>query len=113
MGVNIDIHSYDYNELVDGIQKYTRTKDIKLIKYVLEQCGSHIGDRYIILNQELWEDYSAYYNVASVIDELFNVDDSFSEIFCTFDNKFSHEQLLSESDSVDDIIYQVKEVIGL
>ena len=60
---------------------------------ILEQCGNKIGDRYIILNQEFWEDCSCYYTVSRVIDWVFKTKDS-STVFCNSNDNICDRKYL-------------------
>ena len=60
-------------------------EDNQKLEDILRTFGNVIGDRYVILNNEFWEDYSCYYNVSTVIDKAFKVEDSFGEVFCNYD----------------------------
>ncbi|MGG5333762.1 hypothetical protein [Enterococcus sp. AZ163] len=107
MGVNIDLHSYDYEPLLEGIKNYVGTEDTNEIDKILRACGSVIDGKYIILNNELWDGYSPYYNVAGALDRHFKSDDVFGEVFCTFDNKYGHENLINACDSPDEILEEL------
>ncbi|EGA9846880.1 hypothetical protein H6H06_000498 [Listeria monocytogenes] len=57
-----------------------------------------------MLNNELWEDNSSYYNVPNALERLYKVDDVFGKIFCTFDElKTSILKRLGNVDSVNRI----------
>lgn len=53
MGISIDLHSYDYEALVEGIQSYTKAENTEVIRKILLIGGNVVGDKYIILNNEL------------------------------------------------------------
>ena len=109
MGRSIDLYSYDYNKLKTKIADYCKTDNLELIEKVLSSCGNKMGDRYIILNQEFWEDASCYYNVANILDKIFKVDDTFGNVFCTFDDSETDRQELISAIE----IYEVKEELNL
>jgi len=104
MGRSIDIHSYDYEPLVKGIKEYVSATDTEDIKTILLVGGNVVGEKYIILNNELWDEYSPYYNIADALDKFFKVEDVFGEIFCTLDNKFGHEELINACDPPEEIL---------
>lgn len=104
MGVSIDLYSYDYEALLEGIQSYTKAENTEVIRKILLIGGNVVGDKYIILNNELWEDNSSYYNVPNALERLYKVDDVFGKIFCTFDElKTSILKRLGNVDSVNRI----------
>ena len=88
--------SYDYQKLQIKILDYCKTEDVELVDKILLSCGTKISDRYIILNQELWDDCSCYYNVANVLEKVFHVDDVFGYVFCSMnDEDTDREELVS------------------
>ncbi|HAA4247647.1 TPA_asm: hypothetical protein GEQ36_15250 [Listeria monocytogenes] len=95
MGINISLYSYDYEALVEGIKSYTKAENTEVIRRILLMGGNVIGDKYIILNNELWEDCDSYYNIPAVLEHLYKADDVFGEIFCTFDDRFGRETLIN------------------
>ncbi|ECW8281592.1 hypothetical protein KX878_002749 [Listeria monocytogenes] len=109
MGISIDLHSYDYEALVEGIQSYTKAENTEVIRKILLIGGNVIGDKYIILNNELWEDNSSYYNVPNALERLYKVDDVFGKIFCTFDDRFGRETLINGCDTPEEILEEVME----
>ncbi len=104
MGRSIDLHSYDYEPLVEGIKEFVSADNTEDIREILSVGGSVIGDKYIILNNELWDECSPYYNVAGALEDYFKVDDVFGKIFCTFDNKFGHEELINACEPPEELL---------
>lgn len=107
MGRSIDLYSYDYEPLVEGIKEYVSANDTEDIRKILLVGGSVIGEKYIILNNELWDDYSPYYNVAGALDNFFKVEDVFGEIFCTLDHKFGRKELINACDPPEEILFEL------
>lgn len=109
MGRSIDLYSYDYDKLVNKILEVCKTDDQKLVEKILGACGNKICDRYVILNQEMWDDSSCYYNVARVLEKIFKAEDVFGEVFCTFKLDDLDKEYLINSIYVD----EVYEIIGI
>lgn len=105
----IDLYSYDYEKLTNRILEVCKTDNKKLVEKILLSCGTKIVDRYIILNQEVWEDCSCYYNVVHVLERLFKVDDVFENVFCTFDDNVTDKQELIQAIEM----YQIEDVLGI
>jgi len=84
MGRSIDLYSYDYEKLLNKTLEVCKTEEKELVEKILLSCGNKIGDRYVILNQEFWEDCNCYYNVARALERIFKIDDVFGEVFCTY-----------------------------
>lgn len=109
MGRSIDLYSYDYGKLTNRILEVCKTNNKELIEKVLLSCGTKIADRYIILNQEFWENSSCYYNVATTLETIFNVDDVFGEIFCVYgEDQTDKQELINAME-----MYEIEEKIGM
>lgn len=76
MGRSIDLYSYDKEKLINNLALYCKTEDKPLIKKILSKFGTFIHDRYVILNQDFWEDYDCFFNLTSVIDRVFKAENS-------------------------------------
>lgn len=57
MGINIELITYNKIEIENYIKKYPKTK------MVFERCGKFLEDKYLILNNELVEENSPYYQL--------------------------------------------------
>lgn len=85
MGMSIDLHSYDAEKLIGSIANYFGTSDVEKIREIMACCGEFISDRYLLLNNELWEDYNAYYQISEVLESAFGSEekqDVFSKCIC-------------------------------
>lgn len=77
MGLNIRLRIYDKKELIKKLHAWGAS-DEKLTMKILERCGSFIGDKYVLLNNGLWEGTDPYFNVSILFDFAFERDDSFN-----------------------------------
>lgn len=77
MGINIDLHVYDSCQLMEELKSKGAAGDDELLRKILEECGRFLGDSYVLLNNEYGDGYSPYYNVATLIDSAFGIEDSF------------------------------------
>lgn len=109
MGMRVNLYSYDFNQLVSGIANFVKTDYREKIEKILLIGGNKIGDRYIILDNELYEYCNPCENIPSVIDRCFGVEDTFGECFYTFDNKFGRKTLISSTDFIEDILESLEE----
>ena len=75
MGISIDLHVYDYDVLAKALIEKGATEP--LLGKILEKCGYHLGGKYLLLNNEYYDGYSPYYNVAELVDCAFGIEDSF------------------------------------
>lgn len=108
MGVSVGLYSYDCKGLVNELKEYTKAQDTKEIEEILLLGGSIVGDRYIILNNEFWDEYNAYFGVSEIIDKKFNVQDSF-RIF--LDDK--NTERVSLRSGFDDDLYSILYKMGI
>lgn len=104
MGVSVDLYSYDYELLVNGIRDYVGASDTDVINGILALGGSVIGDKYILLNNELWDGCSPYYNVAQALENYYNAEDVFGKIFCTYGDKYGCSTLINACDSPEEML---------
>jgi hypothetical protein len=75
MGISIDLHIYDYARLMDALEEKGAT-DRDLAARILARCGHHLGEHYVLLNNEYGE-FSPYYKVARLFDAAFKGTDFF------------------------------------
>ena len=98
MGINIEMHNYSFSRLCDELIKHG-CGDIDIIKDVLLSCGTKIGDRYIILNNEYYEDENCFFTIGGLLDGIFGIEDCF-DVFCL--NKNTDEiEMISYIDPFD------------
>ena len=85
MGRDVSLHSYRANILKIAIAEYYQTDDFEKINEILSAAGSFIGDRYLLLENDFWEEYNAYFNLPSALDSAFGSEerhDVFGKCFC-------------------------------
>lgn len=83
-------------------------KNEKILDFILDNFGSTINDKYIILNNEFWEEGNCYYNIFNVINKVFNVGNSFD---CFLYNK-SKEMLISYTEEYD-VLKEIETNFGI
>lgn len=93
MGLGVELYKYNYNELIDAIAEHVESDDFTLIKKVLLSCGEKIGDSYIIVRNDFWDEMDPYFTLFNLLDNIFNVSDTFSKIY-----KLKMEELISVVD---------------
>lgn len=76
MSISIDIHLYKHQELLSALEAWG-ADDIGLLTAIMRECGTFAGDTYVLLNNELWGEYSPYYKVSELIDAAFHREDSY------------------------------------
>lgn len=109
MSMAIDLYSYDFEKLTDEILEFYNTNNKQLVQNILLSCGNKIGDRYIILNQDLWEEYNCCENVVKVLGRIFGGDEVYGEVLNVFKDNITDKQELIKAKN----IQQIEEIIGI
>jgi len=78
MGVYVDLYKFEYDKLVDELLKYDKIENKEMLERILKGFGEKCGDYYFLLNNEYYDEYNSYYEVANLINEYFGVEDSFN-----------------------------------
>jgi len=87
MSRSVTIEKCNFDKLVnDLMEKYKKINNKKMLCKILLSFGEKIGDQYIILNNEYYEECNSYYNVAHLINSYFGCDFSF-DVFCNNTNE--------------------------
>jgi hypothetical protein len=77
MGIYVDVQKGNYETIKSELNKKFSIEDTDFLEKILLQFGEKIGDQYVLLNNEYWEDNNSYYGVSRFIDRYFGVEDSF------------------------------------
>lgn len=105
MGVSIDLHVYDYFELVKQIQKVVdeaenvpegRTVQI-FVDDIMPKFGFRAGDKFITLWNEYYEEYNSGAELMHAVDLYFGTEDTFLGGYEYGQHTNAHE-VLSELD---------------
>ena len=99
MGISIDIHIYNKSKLIEKLKKWGADND-ELTMKILEKCGSFFGDKYILLNNELWDGYSPYYNVTTLLDSAYKKEKSFDIFLFNGDEGINAVELYEVADEL-------------
>lgn len=74
MGRSVDIRKINYQEYHDALSKNkTKESDIS-IEQILLFFGEKIGDQYILLCNEFWEESNSYYSLFSVLEKVLGIE---------------------------------------
>lgn len=81
MGICVDLYSYNKEKLVCDIFEVCKIerniKNEEILDFILNSFGNTIetmiGGKYIILNNEHWDDGNCFFTVSNVIQKVFNV----------------------------------------
>lgn len=77
MGSDVELHKYDWYELLTSLGNIGIT-NTPLLERVLLAFGDRCYDCYYLLNNEFWDEYNSYHEIASLIDNLFDIDENSS-----------------------------------
>lgn len=78
MGTYIDLHKIPFTKFVDELIEKYKIEDREFLEKIITTFGEVIGDTYIILNNEQWEENNSYYNLSYFLDKYYKVDGSFN-----------------------------------
>lgn len=73
MGICIDLNIYKAESLIQRF-KDIGVEDEERIRAILSDCGRFVGDEYIILNNEYYDEYNPYYSVIDILDTAFGIE---------------------------------------
>ena len=99
MGVSIDLHVYDYFELVKAIQEVVDGLDAvpegrtvnEFVEKVLPEFGIRAGDKFVTLWNEYYEDYNAGSEMMRAVELYFGTEDVFLSGYDYGKNANAHE----------------------
>ena len=95
MGISIDQYKYDFGRLLDHLMTFEGIDDRERLKEILLDFGEVLDGKYIILNNEQYEDGDCYYNLSAVIDAVFKTEDSFDAFMGSPCEKTGREEMIS------------------
>lgn len=128
MGINIDLQIYNRENLWNRFVEVTKIENNKANKekyeYILRLHGHILGDSYIILNNELYEDDNYYYSLTRHLlygfgfigyneanedfEDDWNIDKIGFDLFCDWLLKEERESTPTE---LNEDIYDIKHLI--
>ena len=77
MGMNVTVYQFDLEVLLnDLVKKGVPSKDIALSG--LREFGTVFGNSYLILQNDFWEKYNSYFEVAEFFDRAYGCAESFA-----------------------------------
>lgn len=76
MTMTVETRVGDFKEIKQTICYLYNAKDQNLVEKILLSFGDKIGDKYVILNNEYYEDDNRFRGLANLLDNYFNVQSS-------------------------------------
>lgn len=93
MGYNIEVYKYNLKKLKKSFMELPEVNDEDLLTKIMLEFGEVIGDSYIILDNEYYEDGNCFYNLPNMIDKVFNTEYSFDVLLKQRELLLSHKEL--------------------
>lgn len=75
MSQDIELYKYNWDRLILDLGRLG-IKDKDKLERILLAFGERCGNRYYLLNNEVWDEYNSFFGVIEVMDEYFGVDTS-------------------------------------
>lgn len=94
MGIDIDVYKYKFKELKKSFMELPGVNDEDLLTKIMLEFGEVIGDYYIILDNEYYEDGNCFYNLPNMIDKVFNTENSFDVLLKQRKSLLSYKGLI-------------------
>lgn len=100
MGYDIEVYKYKFKELKKSFMELPRVNDEDLLTKIMLEFGEVIGDYYIILDNDYYEDGDCFYNLSNMIDKVFNTEDSFNILLEQREYVVSYKELYEAYDNL-------------
>lgn len=94
MGMDIDVYKYKFKELKKSFMELPGVNDEDLLTKIMLEFGEVIGDYYIILDNDYYEEGNCFYNLPNMIDKVFNTEDSFDVLLKQRKSLLSYKGLI-------------------
>jgi hypothetical protein len=76
MSTSIDLYIYETDNLILKLKEWGASDDALLLS-ILQSCGSFVGKSYVLLCNEYYEEFNPYYNVMSLLESAFGLDNAY------------------------------------
>jgi hypothetical protein len=75
MSSDIELYKYNWDRLMLDL-KNVGVDDMDKLEKILLAFGERCGNRYYLLNNEIWDEYNSFFNVIDFIRDHFDLDES-------------------------------------
>lgn len=75
MSISIDLEKVNYSEFVNKLMENSKITDRELLEKIILEFGNKIGDDFVILHNEYYEDGICTWNMFHMIEEVFELED--------------------------------------
>ena len=100
MGYNIDVYKFKFKELKKSFMELPEVNDEDLLTKIMLEFGEVIGDSYIILDNEYYEEWNCFYNLSSMVDKVFKTEGSFDVLLKQRTPLVSYKELYDAYDNL-------------
>ena len=83
MSMSVDLYKLNYKEFVDELMKNPKINNRELLEKIILEFGNKVGEDLVILENEFWEDGICLWNMFTMIEEVFELEDDeyISDVF--------------------------------
>lgn len=74
MGRSVELKVGNYDTILNQLVESFKIEDVEFLEKVLLSFGEKLGDSYVLLHNEYYEEFNSYFNVSEFIDRYYNVD---------------------------------------
>ena len=96
MSINVDLEKVNYNEFINKLMENPKINNKELLEKVILEFGNKVGNDLIILHNEYYEDGICTWNMCTMIEEVFRLDeeDDVYEMYCDLSkNLISYKEI--------------------
>lgn len=83
MSMSVDLYKLNYKRFVDKLMENQKINNRELLEKTILEFGNKVGKDLIILENEFWEDGICTWNMFTMIEEVFELEDDeyISDVF--------------------------------
>lgn len=83
MSMSVDLYKLNYKKFVDELMKNPKINNREVLEKIILEFGNKVGKDLIILENEFWEDGICTWNMFTMIEEVFELEDDeyISDVF--------------------------------
>nr|DAT86530.1 MAG TPA: hypothetical protein [Caudoviricetes sp.] len=83
MSMSVDLYKLNYKKFVDELMENQKINNRELLEKIILEFGNKVGKDLIILEDEFWEDGICTWNMFTMIEEVFELEDDeyISDVF--------------------------------
>ena len=83
MSISVDLYKLNYKKFVDKLMENQKINNRELLEKIILEFGNKVGKDLIILDNEFWKDGICSWNMFTMIEEVFELEDDeyISDVF--------------------------------